>query len=160
MRDDTGAVHVHRPRAARIGTLALVGFVTAVSLQQMLQPDYNTNRRAEPGEYLWYTLPALAMVCVLAWRVWRSRIETRAEGVRVVRSTTTEEVAWDRLRRFEVRRTPGGGGWLVLARTTDERVTRVAGVPGRSDRAKAKADALAAALEADRPPTPVGSAPV
>jgi hypothetical protein len=79
----------------------------------------------------------------------RARIDVSPAGLRVVRTTSSDEMAWDDLRRFEVRPTPNGWGWRVLARRCDEDLVAVATVPGRTGKARHEAESLAATLEAE-----------
>ena len=144
------AVRVHKVPTQRWWILAGIVAAFAVSFQQITQPDYNTNRRATPGEWLWVVVPAVAMLGYGAWRVWRSRIETSPSGLRVVRAVDTEEVPWDRLARLELRPTPNRAGTMVSARLVDQRLVKLGTVPGRRPRHRARAEAFVAAIEADR----------
>lgn len=143
-------VRAHRIPALRWWIIAGIVAAFAVSFQQITKPDYNTHRRATPDEWLWVVVPAVVMLGYGAWRVWRSRIETSPQGVRVVRAVDTDEVAWDRLARFELRPTPNKAGTVVTARLVDQRVVKLGTVPGRRPKHRAKAEAFVAALEADR----------
>ena len=145
-----GGVRAHKVPTQRWWIIAGIVVAFAVSFQQITQPDYNTNRRATPDEWLWVVVPAVAMLGYGAWRVWRSRIETGPQGLRVVRAVDSEEVPWDRLARFELRPTPNRAGTLISARLVDQRVVRLGTVPGRRPKHRARAEAFVAALEADR----------
>jgi len=144
------AVSIHKVPAQRWWIIAGIVVAFAVSFQQITQPDYNTNRRATPDEWLWVVVPAVAMLGYGAWRVWRSRIETGPAGLRVVRAVDAEDVPWERLARIEVRPTPNRAGTVISARLVDQRVVRLGTVPGRRPRHRARAEAFVAALEADR----------
>jgi len=143
-------VHVHKVPTQRWWIIAGIVVAFAVSFQQITQPDYNTNRRATPDEWLWVVVPAVAMLGYGAWRVWRSRIEASPSGLRVVRAVDAEEVPWDRLARLELRPTPNRAGTVISARLVDQRVVRLGTVPGPRPRHRARAEAFVAALEADR----------
>lgn len=145
-----GPVRAHKVPTQRWWIIAGIVAAFAVSFQQITQPDYNTNRRATPDEWLWVVVPAVAMLGYGAWRVWRSRIETGPRGLRVVRAVDSEEVPWERLARFELRPTPNRAGTLISARLVDRRVVRIGTVPGRRPKHRARAEAFVAALEADR----------
>ncbi len=145
-----GAVRVHKVPRQRWWIIAGIVVAFAVSFQQITQPDYNTNRRATPDEWLWVVVPAVAMLSYGAWRVWRSRIEVGPAGLRVVRAVDSEEVPWDRLARLELRPTPNRAGTLISARLVDQRVVRLGTVPGRRPKHRARAEAFVAAVEADR----------
>jgi hypothetical protein len=145
-----GAVRAHRVPTLRWWIIAGIVGAFAVSFQQITQPDYNTNRRATPDEWLWVVVPAVAMLGYGAWRVWHSRIETSAKGIRVVRAVDSDEVPWDRLARLELRPTPNKAGTVISARLVDERVVKLGTVPGRKPKHRARAEAFVAALEADR----------
>ncbi len=140
----------HRIGSARLWSLLLVAGAAAVSIQQMTQPDYNAHRKAPPSEYLPVVLPGLALVAVIAWRIWRCRVETSTTGMRVIRTTTTDDLPWAQVAGFEVKRTPNRGGWRLVARHIDERVTVLANTPGKGEKARARVEALRAALEDDR----------
>ena len=143
-------VRVHRVPRLRPWIIAGILGAFAVSFQQITQPDYNTNRRATPDEWLWFVIPAVAMMGYGGWRVWRSRIETSPQGLRVVRAVDSDEVAWDRLARVELRPTPNRAGTLISARLVDQRLVRLGTVPGRKPKHRARAEAFVAALDADR----------
>ncbi len=145
-----GEVRSHRVPSLRLWMIGGIVVAFAVSFQQITQPDYNTHRRATPGEWLWVVVPALAMLGYGAWRVWRSRVEARPGGLRIVRAVETEEVPWDRLARLELRPTPNRAGTVVSARLVDQRVVKLGTVPGRKPKHRARAEAFVAALEADR----------
>ena len=145
-----GEVRAHRVPTLRWWIIAGIVAAFAVSFQQITQPDYNTNRRATPDEWLWFVVPAVAMLGYGIWRVWRSRIETGPAGLRIVRAVETEEIPWDRLARLELRPTPNRMGTVISARLIDQRVLRIGTVPGRRPRHRARAEAFVAALEADR----------
>ena len=144
------AVRVHKVPRLRPWIIAGIVGAFAISFQQITQPDYNTNRRATPDEWLWFVIPAVAMMGYGGWRVWRSRIETSPRGLRVVRAVDSDEVPWDRLARVELRPTPNGAGTLISARLVDQRLVRLGTVPGRKPRHRARAEAFVAALDADR----------
>jgi len=146
--DDT--VRVHKVPALRWWILAGIVAAFAVSFQQITQPDYNTNRRATPDEWLWVVVPAVAMLGYGGWRVWRSRIEAGPEGLRIVRAVETEEIPWDQLARLEVRPTPNRAGTLISARLVNQRLVKLGTVPGRREKHRARAEAFVAAVEADR----------
>ncbi|MEJ7763930.1 MAG: hypothetical protein WKF86_00375 [Acidimicrobiales bacterium] len=143
-------VRAHKVPMLRWWIIAGIVGAFAVSFQQITQPDYNTNRRATPDEWLWVVVPAVAMLGYGAWRVWRSRIEAGPAGLRIVRATETEEIAWERLARFELRPTPNRAGTLISARLDDQRVLKLGTVPGRRPKHRARAEAFVAELEADR----------
>ncbi len=143
-------VRTHRVPTLRWWIIAGIVGAFAVSFQQITQPDYNTNRRATPDEWLWVVVPAVAMLGYGAWRVWRSRIETSPRGLRVIRAVDRDEVPWDRLARIELRPTPNRAGTLISARLVDQRVVRLGTVPGRRPKHRARAEAFVAALEVDR----------
>lgn len=149
-RADDDAVRVHKVPTLRGWIIAGIVAAFAVSFQQITQPDYNTNRRATPEEWLWVVVPAVALLGYGAWRVWRSRIETSPSGLRVVRAVDSDEVPWDRLARLELRPTPNRAGTVINARLVDQRLVRLGTVPGRRPRSRARAEAFVAALEADR----------
>lgn len=144
------AIRAHKVPRQRWWIIAGILVAFAVSFQQITRPDYNTNRRATPDEWLWVVVPAVAMLGYGAWRVWRSRIEVGPAGLRVVRAVDAEDVPWERLARFELRPTPNRAGTLIVARLVDRRVVRLGTVPGRRPKHRARAEALVAALEADR----------
>ena len=144
------SVRVHKVPRLRPWIIAGILGAFAVSFQQITQPDYNTNRRASPDEWLWFVIPAVAMMGYGGWRVWRSRIETSPRGLRVVRAVDSDEVPWDRLARVELRPTPNRSGTLISARLVDQRLVRLGTVPGRKPRHRARAEAFVAALDADR----------
>ena len=145
-----GEVRSHRVPRLRWWIIAGIVGAFAVSFQQITQPDYNTNRRASPDEWLWFVVPAVAMLGYGAWRVWRSHIEAGPAGLRIVRAVDSEEIPWDRLAGVEVRPTPNRAGTVINARLVDRRVVRIGTVPGRRPKHRARAEAFAAALEADR----------
>ena len=145
-----GEVRVHKVPRLRWGILLGIAIAFAVSFQQITQPDYNTHTRAKPGDWLWVVVPGLVILAVIGVRVWRSRIEASAEGLRVVRVTETEAIPWADLAGIEVRPTQNRWGTVISARKTDRRVIRLGTIPGRTDKHRAKADALKAELEADR----------
>ncbi len=147
---DASGVRAHRVPTLRWWILAGIVGAFAVSFQQITQPDYNTNRRATPDEWLWVVLPALAMLGYGAFRVWRSRIETGPDGLRIVRAVETEEIPWERLARLELRPTTNRAGTVISARLVDRRVIKLGTVPGRGPKHRARAEAFVAALEADR----------
>lgn len=149
-RDEKDTVRVHKVPALRGWIIAGIVAAFAVSFQQITQPDYNTNRRATPDEWLWVVVPAVAMLGYGAWRVWRSRIEVGPSGLRVVRAVDSEDVPWDRLAGLELRPTPNRAGTVVSARLVDRRLVRLGTVPGRKPKHRARAEAFVAALEADR----------
>ena len=149
-RPDGHSVRVHKVPTQRWWIMAGIVAAFAVSFQQITQPDYNTNRRATPGEWLWVVVPAVAMLGYGAWRVWRSRIETSPSGLRVVRAVDSEEVPWDRLARLELRATPNRAGTIISARRGDQRLVKLGTVPGRRPRHRARAESFVTALEADR----------
>ncbi len=143
-------VTTHRIRSARIGTvLALVGvFLATFSL--LFDPVYTVHQTSPVSDDAWVVVPAVLLLLALAWRAMRARIELSQTGMRIVRATTSDEVEWADLRRFEVRPTPNRWGWRVLARRGDDDLVAVATVPGRAHKARHEAETLAAALEADR----------
>jgi len=143
------AVRAHRVPSLRWWIIGGIVAAFAVSFQQITQPDYNTNRRATPDEWLWVVVPAVAMLGYGAWRVWRSRVEVGPGGLRIVRAVETEEIPWDRLARLELRPTPNRAGTVVNARLVDQRLVKLGTVPGRKPRSRARAEAFVAALEAD-----------
>jgi len=130
----------------------LLGLVAAfaVSFQQITQPDYNTNRRATPDEWLWVVIPGLGFATFLAWRMLRSRVEASDRGLRVVRVFTVDEVLWSDAAGFEVRPTPNRGGFLISVRHKNLRLTRLGTIPGRSGKRRAQAHAFVEALDARR----------
>jgi hypothetical protein len=130
----------------------LVGLVVAlgVSFQQITQPDYNTHRKAPPGEWLWVVIPGLGFAALLAWRMLRTRVETSEEGLRVVRVLGGDEVPWSEVQGFEVRPTPNRGGFRISARHTNLRITPLGTIPGRSEKRRAQAEAFAAELDTER----------
>lgn len=140
----------HRVPALRWWIIAGILGAFAVSFQQITQPDYNTNRRATPDEYLWFVIPALVMLGYGVWRVWRSRIETSPSGLRVVRAVDSDEIPWDLLAGLELRPTPNRAGTVISARLVDQRMIRIGTVAGRQPKHRARAEAFVAALEADR----------
>ena len=144
------SVRVHKVPRLRPWIIAGILGAFAISFQQITQPDYNTNRRATPDEWLWFVIPAVAMMGYGGWRVWRSRIETSPRGLRVVRAVDSDEVPWDRLARVELRPTPNRAGTLISARLVDQRLVRLGTVPGRKPKHRARAEAFVAALDADR----------
>jgi hypothetical protein len=150
-------VTIHRLPTARwwmlLGLVAALG----VSFQQITQPDYNTHRRATPGEWLWFVIPALAFAGVLAWRMLRSRVETSTHGLRIVRVLGSEELAWDEIAGIEVRPTTNRGGFLINARHTNRRLTKLGTIPGRSAKRRAQADGFAATIEHARAAATVAS---
>lgn len=152
-----GGVTTYRIRSARIGTvLALVGvFLATFSL--LFDPVYTVHQTSPVSDDAWVVVPAVLLLLALAWRAMRAHIDVTETGIRVVRTTTGDEVAWTDLRRFEVRPTPNKWGWRVLARRSDEDLVAVATVPGRTDKARHEAETLAAALEADRQRLSAGS---
>ncbi len=150
MEDTDVTVRVHRVPRLRWWIIAGIVAAFAVSFQQITQPDYNTHHRATADEWSWFVVPGLAMLGYGAWRVWRSRIETGPDGLRVVRAVDSDDVPWERLARLEMRPTPNRGGTLISARLVDQRVVRLGTVPGRKAKHRAQAEAFVAALEADR----------
>ena len=142
-------VRAHRVPALRWWIIAGIIASFAVSFQQITQPDYNTNRRATPDEWLWVVVPALAMLGYGAWRVWRSRIEAGPDGLRIVRAVDSDEIPWDRLAGLELRPTPNRVGTVISARQVDRRVVKLGTVPGRGPRHRARAEEFVAALQAD-----------
>ena len=140
----------HRVPTLRVWIIAGIVGAFAVSFQQITQPDYNTNRRATPDEWLWFVLPALAMMGYGAWRVWRSGVEAGPAGLRVVRAVDSDEIPWDRLARLELRPTPNRAGTVIVARLVDQRTVKMGTVPGRKPKHRARAAAFVAAIEADR----------
>jgi len=143
-------VRVHKVPSLRWWIIAGIVAAFAVSFQQITQPDYNTHRKAPPGEWLWVVVPAVAMLGYGAWRVWRSRIETGPLGLRIVRAVDSEDISWDRLARLETRPTPNRAGTVISARLVDQRVMKLGTVPGRKPKHRARAEAFVAALEVDR----------
>ena len=143
-------VRSHRVPTLRWWIIAGIVAAFAVSFQQITQPDYNTNHRASADEWLWFVVPAVAMLGYGAWRVWRSRIEAGPSGLRIVRAVETEEIPWARLARVELRPTPNRAGTVISARLVDQRVVRIGTVPGRKPKHRARAEAFVAELEADR----------
>jgi hypothetical protein len=143
-------VVTHKLPAARWWMLAGLAVAAAVSFQQMTQPDYHTHPRATPGEGLLVAVPGGVCVALLAWRMLRSRVETSAEGVRIVRVLSSEMIPWGDVAGIEVRPTTNRGGFLISARHTSRRLTKLATLPGRSPKRRAHADAFAAGIEAER----------
>lgn len=141
---------VHKVPRLRWAILLGIAIAFAVSFQQITQPDYNTHTRAQPSDWLWVVVPGVAILVAIGVRVWRSRIEAGPEGLKVVRVTETETIPWDVLAGIEVRPTTNRWGTVISARKTDRRVIRLGTVPGRTDKHRAKAEALKAELEADR----------
>lgn len=144
---------------------ALVG-ISLVSMGVILEPDPETGLRPLPSDYLWVVIPALLVVAYLIWRAFQTRIVTSTDGVEIVRTVGREVVPWTDLRRFEVHPSPSRWGFEVAARLHDERCVRVrAEHPARRGAeakaaARGRAEALARALEADRPVTPAAASPV
>jgi hypothetical protein len=143
-------VRSHRVPALRWWIIVGIVAAFAVSFQQITQPDYNTHRRAAPGEWLWVVVPAVAMLGYGTWRVWRSRIEAGPRGLRIVRAVDAEEVPWESLARLELRPTPNRAGTVISARLVDQRLVKLGTVPGRKPKHRARAEAFVAELEADR----------
>jgi hypothetical protein len=140
----------------------LVG-ITLVSLGVILEPDPETGLRPLPSDYLWVVIPALVMIAYLIWRAFQTRILTSPAGVEVVRTVGRELVPWTEVRRFEVHPSPSRWGFEVSARLRDERCLRIRaehparrGVDGKAA-ARRRAEALARALEADRPVAPAAA---
>lgn len=144
---------------------ALVG-ITLVSLGVILEPDPETGLTPVPSDYLWVVIPALVMIAYLIWRAFQTRIVTSAEGVEVVRTVGREVVPWTDVRRFEVHPSPSRWGFEVSVRLHDERCLRIRAEhparrgPEAKAAARQRADALARALEADRPAAPAASSPI
>src|SRR5689334_10400600 len=128
---------IHRLPRARWWMLLGLAVALAVSFQQITQPDYNTHHRATPSEWLWVVIPALGFAALLAWRMLRSHVETTADGVRIVRVLSTEDIPWSDIAGIEVRPTPNRGGFVVHARHTNLRLTKLGTIPGRSPKRRA-----------------------
>lgn len=137
-------------RSQRLMVAMGLGVAFLVTLSQILQPDYTTHQRAHPADYLWVVVPGALIVLGVVVRALRSRLESSPSGLRIVRTTSSDALMWDHIRRFEVRPTPNRGGQRVLARLDDERVVAVATVPWPVRGRRLAAERLAAALEADR----------
>jgi hypothetical protein len=135
---------------------ALIG-ITLVSLGVILEPDPETGVRPLPSDYLWVVVPALVVVGYLIWRAFQSRIVTTTDGIEVVRTVGREAIAWSDIRGVEVHPSPSRWGFEVSVRVQDQRCVRVrAEHPARrgaeaKEAARQRAEALARALEADRP---------
>jgi hypothetical protein len=148
--------------ASRRRQLLLAGSLVAlflVSLAVILEPDPDTGLKPVPGDYLWAVIPGAILIAVLAWRSLKARVVTDERGVEIVRVVGRERIPWPTMRRFEVHPTPGKQGSAVLARLDNEVLVKVwteIMIRPIRDRAAAKqiararAEALAAALEADR----------
>lgn len=147
-----GEVAVHRVRSARWGIAAGLIGIFLVTAGMLFDPDPATGQRTPLTDDLWVMVPALVVLVVLTVRAVRAGIVAGPQGVRVERTVTSAEVPWEELRDFEVRPTPNRWGWQVAARRVDDNVVTLATIPGRGARSRARdaADALAAALGADR----------
>src|SRR6516165_11907255 len=154
-----GGRHVY---ASRRRQLLLAGSLIALflfSLTLLAEPDPDTGLKPVPGDYLWVVIPAALLIAVLAWRARKAKVVTDDRGVEIVRVVGHEWIPWPTMRRFEVHPTPGKPGFAVLARLDNEVLVKVwteITIRPLRDReaarqmARAKAEALAVALEADR----------
>ena len=142
--------------------MLLAGSLVALflfSLTLLAEPDPDTGLKPVPGDYLWVVIPAALLIAVLAWRARKAKVVTDDRGVEIVRVVGHEWIPWPTMRRFEVHPTPGKQGFAVLARLDNEVLVKVwteITIRPLRDReaarqmARAKAEALAVALEADR----------
>jgi hypothetical protein len=163
-------VHVYSSRRRQWLLAGSMIAVLLVSLSVILEPDPETGVRPVPGDYLWVVIPGVLLILVLAWRALRVNVTTDTNGIDITRTLGHERVGWAELRRFEVHPTPGRQGFVVRARLHNEVLVNVWNeieVRPLRDRdearriAKRKADAMAAALDADRlrhQPSPVAGA--
>jgi hypothetical protein len=154
-----GGRHVY---ASRRRQLLLAGSLIALylfSLTLLAEPDPDTGLKPVPSDYLWIVIPAGLLIVALARRARKAKVVTNDAGVDIVRVVGREWIPWTALRRFEVHPTPGRQGFAVLARLDNEVLVKVwteITVRPLRDResarqvARAKAEALAVALEADR----------
>jgi hypothetical protein len=154
-----GGRHVY---ASRRRQLLLAGSLIALflfSLTLLAEPDPDTGLKPVPGDYLWVVIPAALLIAALAWRARKAKVVTNERGVEIVRVVGREWIPWAALRRFEVHPTPGRQGSVVLARLDNEVLVKVwteITILPLGDReasrqvSRAKAEALAVALEADR----------
>ena len=154
-----GGRHVY---ASRRRQMLLAGSLVALflfSLTLLAEPDPDTGLKPVPGDYLWVVIPAALLIAVLAWRARKAKVVTDDRGVEIVRVVGHEWIPWPTMRRFEVHPTPGKQGFAVLARLDNEVLVKVwteITIRPLRDReaarqmARAKAEALAVALEADR----------
>jgi len=154
-----GSRHVY---ASRRRQLLLAGSLIALflfSLTLLAEPDPDTGLKPVPSDYLWVVIPAGLLIAALAWRARKAKVVTNDKGVEIVRVVGREWIPWAALRRFEVHPTPGRQGFAVLARLDNEVLVKVwteITIRPVRDRAaakevaRAKAEALAVALEADR----------
>jgi len=148
--------------ASRRRQMLLAGSLVALflfSLTLLAEPDPDTGLKPVPGDYLWVVIPAALLIAVLAWRARKAKVVTDDRGVEIVRVVGHEWIPWPPMRRFEVHPTPGKQGFAVLARLDNEVLVKVwteITIRPLRDReaarqmARAKAEALAVALEADR----------
>jgi hypothetical protein len=154
-----GGRHVYSSRRRQ---LLLAGSLIALylfSLTLLAEPDPDTGLKPVPSDYLWVVIPAGLLIAALAWRARKAKVVTDDRGVEIVRVVGREWIPWAALRRFEVHPTPGHQGFAVLARLDNEVLVKVwteITVRPLRDReaakqiARAKAEALTAALERDR----------
>ncbi|HSS08790.1 MAG TPA: hypothetical protein VLL25_02830, partial [Acidimicrobiales bacterium] len=151
--------HVYASRRRQLLLAGSLVAIFVVSLSVILEPDPDTGLTPVPGDYLWVVIPGAILIAVLAWRSLKASVVTDEGGVDIVRVVGHERIPWRTVRRFEVHPTPGKQGYAVLARLDNEVLVKVwteIMIRPVRDRAAAKqiararADALATALEADR----------
>jgi len=150
-------IYQSRDRQRLIAASLIALLVAGSSL--IFEKDPETGLLPVPNDYLWVVIPGILLIFALAWRALRVRVETDLGGIDMVRVVGHERLPWSSVRRFEVHPTPGRQGSVVLARTDGEILVKVRSelfvrpLRDRGEarrRARARADVLAAQLEADR----------
>jgi hypothetical protein len=151
-----------RVYASRRRQLLIAGSMLGVflaTLTQVFEPDPTTGTKPLPGDYLWVVIPGTIALLVLVWRARKSRIETDASGVKLIKVAGHESFPWRDVRGFEVLPTPSRQGYAVRVRRRDESLVTVRSeinvrpLRDRDEarrRAKVRAVALCEELEADR----------
>jgi hypothetical protein len=157
MVDGDRRIYFSRKRRWLIATSLVALLLAGSSL--IFEKDPDTGLLPVPGDYLWVVIPGAILILVLAWRALKVQVVTDRRGVEIVRVVGRERVPWSRLRSFEVHPTPGKQGSVVLARTDDEVLVKIASevmvrpVRDRDEArrlARIRSDALAKHLEEDR----------
>jgi hypothetical protein len=102
-----------------------VVFAFLVCASLIFEPDPASGVVSKPSDYIWPLISSALLTVFLAWRAWRTRVETTPTGVVVHHVLSRETIPWDTIDHFEVHPTPSRRGSAVLARTTLGRLTRI-----------------------------------
>jgi hypothetical protein len=148
----TGDICVYRIRRRQTFFTVAVVVSFAICASIVFEPDPSTGVLSKPSDYLWVLIPSAFLAAYMAWRAWRTRVETSPDGLTMHHEMNRQFVPWTEIVGFEVHPTPSGRGSTVLARTTLGRLERVRtfmAVRPTTDH-RARATAFRDELEADR----------